>query len=128
MSFKSLPGECVLLPKQTGEIKHLWVVLTSPDGKGEVVIVNLTSFGSGFDRTVILSKGDHSFVDHDTIINYMDSRIVKATALINAAESGFFESLEPFTASILQKIQKGLFKSPHTPIKVKDFCKGKIDP
>jgi len=128
MSFKSLPGECVLLPKKTGAIELLWVVLTSPDENSEVVIVNLTSFDSGFDRTVILNKGDHSFVDHDTIINYVDARIVKAHALIHAAESGFFDSLEPFKADILQKIQEGLFRSPHTPIKVKNFCKGKIDP
>ena len=65
-------GICLHLKSTDNQERHLWVVLTDPDGDPpRVAIVNLTTPKSGIqeDETVVLEVGDHSFVKHKTIVN-----------------------------------------------------------
>lgn len=123
MPFNAGPGDTLLLPKPNLQIPHLWVILTKPDKvSSEIVIVNLTTKRDYSDTTVVLKKGDHPFVNHPTVINFADARLVKIDVLKKAVESGRFRANKPFVPSVLKIIQEGLIKSPHTPKKIKNYC------
>ena len=69
-------GETFFLSGTHDTEPHLWIVLTDPEGNpGEVVVVNLTSQRPGSDATVVLQRGDHPFVRHDTVVYYGDARM-----------------------------------------------------
>ena len=121
-------GGCLLLPKPDRYAKdHLWVVLTEPHGdSGDVVIVSLTTKRTGSDLTVVLRPGDHSFIDHETVVFYADARIVEAgalTALIALNRERRHDNCSP---ELLSRIQQGLFDSPFTPKKIKEYCRDRF--
>lgn len=122
MPFNAAPGDTVLLPKPNQPIPHLWVILTKPDKiTTEIVTVNLTTKRDYSDTTVVLNKYDHPFINHPTVINFADARLVKIDNLTRAVESGYFRTGKPFTPSVLKIIQEGLMESFHTPKKIKDY-------
>lgn len=119
-------GQTILLPKPGQDTAHLWVVVVSVNEKtNETVIVNLTTQRTHSDTTVVLQKGEHPFVQHPTVVHYIDARIIDAKQLERAIEAGTFRSHSDCTQATLQRIQEGLFTSPFTPQKVKLFA-GKI--
>lgn len=121
------PGSTFLLPTRIQDIPHLWVVLTYPDkNSNEVVIVNLTTKRSHSDTTVILNPGDHPFINRETVINYSDAKFVKVENLKKALDMTLAEPHSHFRNDILEIIQKGVLKSPHTPLKVKKYCQKKF--
>jgi hypothetical protein len=115
-------GQTLLLPKPGHDISHLWVVILGPDPEThETVIVNLTTLRDHSDKTVVLSAGEHPFITHATAVNYSDARIVDARKIEAALKVGSFPSHRECSAALLVKIQEGLFASPLTPKKVKDY-------
>lgn len=122
MPFNCLVGETLLLPKHTNSIKHLWVVITPPcDNPPNVAIVNITTAHAGSDTTVILKNGDHPFIVHDSSVYYIDARVVSVQSLL--AVSVVFQYLASLDPQLVIIVQDGIFNSPHTSPKVKDFCK-----
>ena len=77
-------GETYKLRKPGDDTPHLWAVITNPDQDDNVVIVNLTTRQPHSDDTVVLSRGEHPFVRHETVISYQDARLVKTSALTQA--------------------------------------------
>jgi hypothetical protein len=103
---------------------HLWIVITAASTWSEdVIIVNLTTKRQNSDTTVILKLGDHSFIKHDTVVSYADARKVAKSSIIDRVRKRYFEPSDDFTDDIIQKIQRGLLISPHTPKYVKKFYK-----
>ena len=104
---------------------HLWIVVTEPTADGSCVMVNITTpKGHRLDRTVVLQKGDHPFVQHESIISYGDAQIENVKDLLACvqcatAKRGKQQILPP----LLRRIQDGVLKSPDTPHKVREFCK-----
>lgn len=99
---------------------HLWVIITEPFGSPEqVIIVNLTTKRSHSDTTVILSPGDHSFIKHETVINYNDARIKNSDDIKLRVHERFFEPRESFRDGVILVIQQGLIDSPRTPRDIK---------
>jgi hypothetical protein len=73
-------GDCFLMPAPgLGPTPHLWILLTEP--APECVIVSITTLREGKDQTVILQRGDHPFVRHQTCIFYGDARIVNVASI-----------------------------------------------
>ena len=119
-------GTTFFLPKPNQSTAHLWVVLTDPDNESppHVAIVNLTS--SAVDDTVILTRGDHPFVRHETYIYYEDAKIVPAQKLVEAVNMGISEYREEFQPAVLERVQDGLLTSPHVSPKVREYCRDKF--
>jgi len=116
-------GDSVLMPKPgANQIPHLWIVITDPNNNGECVIVNITTYKAISDNTVVLKSGDHPFIKHDSIVEYMDARIVSEQKLEAAIKGGAAISKERCPVSTLAKIQKGILKSPHAARKIVAFC------
>ncbi len=119
-------GETVLLRKPNTAIEHLWIVLTEAEtDSGLAVIVNITSVQSHSrpDLTVVLRKGDHPFVTHDSIILYSDSRPADLRLVEVGIKNGHFSQHAPCSIELLKRVQEGLLRSDHTPNKISAYCK-----
>jgi hypothetical protein len=87
LSDEIYPGTSILLPKPSGDVRHLWIVLTEPEGSPpQVVIVNLTKNKPRADATCILMPGEHEFVKVETVVHYGDARLVPAEPLNQIAK------------------------------------------
>src|ERR1035438_10358093 len=67
-------GDTLLIPAPgMGVTPHLWIIATEPVTDTQLcVIVNVTTLRNSRDQTVMLRKGDHPFITHDSAIFYGD--------------------------------------------------------
>lgn len=120
-------GDTFVLRKPgRNSIPHLWVVVTDPDDDGKVVIASLTTRRPHSDDTVILRRGDHLFIRHETVIFYRDAQMPMASDLMNAVHGGAATMHAPFHLDILTDIQEGLDRSPHTPNHIKEYVRRQL--
>jgi hypothetical protein len=118
------PGTSILLPKPGHETRHLWVVLTEPDGDPiKVVAVNLTTRRPDTDTTAILQAGDHPFLTKETIVHYVDARFIQVEPLRQLLTLDNYDFDEDCSDEILERIQRGLLDSRYTPKNIKDYCR-----
>lgn len=118
-------GACLHL--STDSRRHLWVVLTEPEGDPlRVALVNLTSHKPGIDETVIL-EGGHSYIKHKTVVQYARAKVYEVWKLerIIAADLTV-RHRHDMPEDLLKIIREGVAKSRFTPPKVKAFCQGKF--
>ena len=116
-------GTTLEMPKPgSTQIPHIWIVITDPNKDGECVIVNVTSYKAICDNTVVLKKGDHPYIHHDSIIEYFDARITTSEKLKAAVNGGAAIPKQDCPPQTLKKIQEGALKSPHAAPKIKKFC------
>lgn len=117
MSFECLKGQTLLPPKYKNlkNINHLWIILNDPFGPGEeVVVINFTTMNTYSDRTVELQEGDHDYIDHQTVVSYIDAKIRKKCDLMHLVEQGIVAENSPVSPQLLKRLQDGLGDSPHT--------------
>jgi hypothetical protein len=103
---------------------HLWILITEPNPNGECVVVNITSAKStSVDRTVVLQKGDHPFIQHESVVFYAFAHKENVKKLCAYLASGTAKQKQALSNTMLKKIQNGILKSPDTPHEIVDFCK-----
>lgn len=120
--FDGKPGDTAWFDEMYQQIRHLWVVVTPPEGNSSrAVIVNLTSERAGSDTTVVLHPGDHPFIEAPTVVNYQAARIVRVEWLRKEIEGGFAWADHPFEPPQLKLIQDGALHSPRIPRDVKEY-------
>ncbi len=123
-------GFCFNHRSANNQSRHLWIVLTEPEGDPLVVgIVNITSHKEGIDETVVLAVGEHAFIKHKTVVNYAEAKPVSATQIEKLIESGNItpHHKEPYcTAGLLKKVRDGVFASPFVTPRFQAFCKDKF--
>lgn len=118
------PGDTFLISlERTKSIPHLWVVVTAPNEKGELVIVSITTLRHDGDQTVILQRGDHPFIRHQSTVFFGDAMIVEVERLHQWIEAGIAQPQPTCTAELAKLIQDGIFASDYTPNKIIDFCR-----
>ena len=119
-------GDTFLAPKTSYAIEHLWIVITHPDKDGKAVCVNVTTKHSYSETTVILRKGDHPFIKHDSVVNYADSQILdlKAiqTAIAAQPKNYICKAHDPCSPKMLADVQDGLLKSKLVKKAIKERC------
>ncbi len=121
------PGDTYLLRKPNHHVEHLWVVLTElDDATGKVLVINLTTLRSGSDTTVVLKPGDHEFIQHETVVFYLDAQWVPAVALEAAVNRQAGRQLAPCRADVLERIRSGLLVSKFTPKQIKTWWRAKF--
>jgi len=121
--FDGNPGDTVFFDEMYQQTWHLWVVLTSPQGDtAKSVMVNLTSKSSHSDRTVVLHKGDHPFIEHATVVNYRAARFVNVDEVKKQIRNNMLTADYPFEPDVLKRIQDGILRSPWTRLRIKEYC------
>lgn len=123
-------GFCFNHKSATNQSRHLWIVLTEPEGDPLLVgIVNITSYKEGMDETVILDVGDHAFIKHKTVVNYAEGKSVSAEQIEKLIDSGQISPhhKEPHcTPELLTKIRNGVAASNFARPRFQAFCKDKF--
>ncbi len=105
-----------------GERRHLYIVLCDPKGdKYELILVNVTSLRDNSDTTTILNPGDHSFIKHESVVNYYNAGILAHSNAEVAFRNGDRVGIERLKPAVLQRVQQGLLDSPYADPKVIKF-------
>lgn len=94
---------------------HVWIVGTDPNRDGEIAIFSLTSLRDyTVDLTCVLRKGDHPFIDHDTVVDYRRSRLIMATDLQSWTNAGDTRPQPSASDAVLLKLRRGAVASTFT--------------
>lgn len=121
MPFKA--GQCFLFPITGSETAHLWVIATQPNSDGQFAIVNFTSLKGNKDQTVVLLKGEHGFITHDTCVNYWAADISSIDVLQAWLDCGQARMERDLDEALLRLIQQGFAASDLTKKRIADFVK-----
>lgn len=105
-------GKTLLLQTDQESVPHLWAVVAQSSCTTKVLIVNVTTFWSHSDPTVILNNGDHPFIKHKSSINYAEMREVGTALIIDKIKKGVIKIQNDLEVHILQKIQEGVSRTP----------------
>jgi len=121
-------GDTLLIPANagSGETPHLWIIVTEPDPF--CAIVSLSTLRYSKDQTVVLRKGEHPFIRHDTAVLYMYAEIANVAQLRTQISEGCAVPHDPCNAGLLKLIQDGIFASDFTPRRIQIFCRAKLKP
>jgi hypothetical protein len=102
-------------------------MLTQPREDGHAVCVNITSWKSDSDQTLILMPGDHPFITKKSIVNYQDARFMPLFWVEKLLQRGSTDFVcEPHyacTHELMDRIKRGLLASKHTPKGIKEHCR-----
>lgn len=119
-------GDTFLLPHPSNFIEHLWVVITEPEPPlAKAICVNIATKQSYSELTVVLSKGDHPFIKHDSVVRYgyaMAFKLKEIEQLLTMQTGRFVcELREPCSAEVLKRIQDGFLASKFTEYGIKEY-------
>ena len=116
-----LPVRRATLLIPSGPSKHLFILLTDPTeypagGREHNLIVGLSSVRAGLphDPTCILYPGDHSFIKHESYVNYYYARVEETSKLLSGEKQGLFTQKDTLDSSIFARVCQGLTESRHT--------------
>jgi len=91
--------------------EHLYIVI-SPIIDNKVLFVNVTTRKVSSDCSCTLGRGDHDFINHDSVINYGDALDAEVAKITEAIEQKIFKPHTPVSPVLLKKIQQGALSSP----------------
>lgn len=103
-------GDSFLIEDADGPECHLWIVITPPS-EGEVIIVSVTTKRQKSETLVILRRGEHPFIEHDSVIAYKYSKAVTVESIETAIRNGTAKKHARASPSLLKKAQDGLLES-----------------
>lgn len=93
-------------------------MLCDPQGPlDEIVIVMLVSRKRYSDSTVTLNPADHSFIQHESCVDYSSAMRISVKKLI-----GRIELRDDMSAELLIRVRHGLFESHFTVDALKKYC------
>jgi hypothetical protein len=115
-------GDTVAMRLGHPTIDHLWILVTDPHQESQkVVMVNITTLRSHSDRTVILRKGDHPYILHDSVVSYQDAQELSVVKIQAQIDRGW-PQCDSCSDELLKKVQAGLLASPFTKKSIKAIC------
>ncbi len=107
------------------ETSHLYFIITDPNEKGEVIIVNVTSYNSSnsikLEQTCQLNSGDHPFIKNSSIVNFPKATVTTLDKIRDGINGGVIKERGDYNLSkdLLERIQVGATKSEGIPDKCK---------
>jgi hypothetical protein len=113
-------GDTFLIITDPNDTKmHLHIVICGPAGNPPTILaVQLNTWTSLADPTVILEVGDHSFVTRKTFVNYgrMSELQVDPLLKLEALRSeAYFQRHARCNTDLLERIVQGALQSDRTP-------------
>ncbi len=108
-------GDTFLQADGYRQIKHLWIVITEPHPvTSEVVVVNVSTLRHGADQTVTLGVGDHSFIRHQSFINFAGAQVRSAERIAELIAANKLERHDRCTDQLIKLLQQGIRSSEFT--------------
>jgi len=108
-------------PSPSSQKEHLYFIISDPNEDGRVLLVNLTTYQPGKDKTCILNEGEHPFINHKSTIEYSEVLEPKIADLEKAIDSGIARTHAIASDVLLEKIQDGAKSSPALPKKYRSY-------
>jgi hypothetical protein len=99
---------------------HLWVIIT-PVSEGEVVTVCIVTAHKKSERLVVLNRGEHPFIQHESVVAYRFSKIRAMDDIEGLLARSMAKKREPIAPALLKKIQSGLLDSDFTPNHIRAY-------
>ena len=115
-------GDTFLIEDEDGPECHLWIVITPPS-EGEVVIVSVTTKRKKSETLTVLKKGDHPFIEHESVIAYRHSKVVTVESIEVAIRNGTAKRHEAVSPQLLKRVKTGLLESDFTENGVRSLYK-----
>ena len=102
-------GDTFRIPEPgTSLDSHHWVVISDPAVDPQrVLIVNFTTRRKDSDPACILQAGEHSFVHHETCVNYAGAKVVSEAQIQALLQKGLLTSHASLSAALLTRIRDG---------------------
>ncbi|MCK5876738.1 MAG: hypothetical protein KAG43_03820 [Candidatus Marithrix sp.] len=117
----------ILVPVPSPSCKHLFIVLTAPEGEPPVVVmVNITTRRPTSDATVILTSGDHPFIKHESVVAFEHTSLFEVERLENGLSNGSLSKYPDINETLFIIIKQGLLNSPRTPQNIKKYCNSRF--
>ncbi len=114
----------------SSEKLHLHVAITDPVDSGnripQILLVSISSIRpgkSGHDQTCILKPVDHPFITCDSYVVYRKAIIVELRNMERMLKNGIIKPKERADAKVVDRIIKGIEKSPATKNYIVDFLR-----
>jgi CMP-2-keto-3-deoxyoctulosonic acid synthetase len=101
---------------------HLWIIITPPN-EGEVVTVCVVTAHKRSERLVVLNKGDHPFVEHESVVAYRWSTIRAVDDIEAAFTARAAKQREPINPEILKTIQDRFLESDFPSYGIRQYFK-----
>jgi hypothetical protein len=73
------------------------------------------------ERLVVLNQGDHPFIQHESVIAYLYSKIRTVPDIEELLNKGIAKKRDPVSPELLKRIQTGLVESDFTPNGVRAY-------
>ena len=103
--------------------KHLHIICTDPDDKGQVVLVSVTTWTNDLcDSTCILLEHDHPWLRKPkSWVCYRKADVYEVARLQRGLDEGQIQIREKCNDQVFLRVIKGLCNSRHTPRKIKRY-------
>ncbi|PQA86749.1 hypothetical protein [Hyphococcus luteus] len=108
------------------ETPHVFVCVTPPCEKNDVLAVPMGSFKGRGDESCVLMPGDHPRVVHKTIILYGYTRKFYVSAIEKLITSGDYAIENDVSMEVYERIVGGLFSSSFTPPWAYEYAKKQL--
>lgn len=117
MTWTAQLGSTILIP--SGGYDHLHIVCSDPmDFEGRqpqsCLLLNISSVVARCDRTLVLTVGDHPFIQHDSFVYYKKAMIESAAVLQQNVVSGLYRAHQPANRLLVKRIIASMDASDFT--------------
>jgi hypothetical protein len=98
--------KCGLCVRSNHEPRHIFVVVTDPNGNDEILFVNFTSLANSRVETAeVFNRSDYSLLNHDSVIAYWKAPSkAEGQPLEGAILNGDFATLPEMPTATLERI------------------------
>jgi hypothetical protein len=126
MSEPARIKQTFLIP--SGCKNHLFVVLTEACLEGNILLVSFSTIREErfYDETCMVYPGEHPFIKNPSYIEYRKARIEKEAHLIKCRDTTYWPHHEPVSDELFKRICNGVFDSPHTPKRIKEYYRSNV--
>jgi hypothetical protein len=114
MPFTGKVGDSFKFPDAGG--KHRYIIITTPNEDGNVVIINFTSDRSWKDTTTTFSpRDDKDIFSGHTVVNYNDARLVSLKHLLKVYKKSRNPEYKFCNTRIMERIIDGALRTKFIP-------------
>lgn len=101
---------------------HLWFILSDPSPE-QMLAVMLVSLKPHSDKTLILTVGDHPFIQHDSALDYSNVSLFTISKLNAALASSRCIPHPNMSNGLLKRVRAAVLASQRTPDAMLKICR-----